>query len=283
MTGGLSQRAVRHDGENARARRGLQHPVARSDHGSLHGSIGQRQGCGKLLQADLFLGTARVGRFKGSQSLQHRQHGGGTAGAGAGLAAHRHPVTLEEQDDGGFGGVVGVLPDPGALGVGAAERGGERVSQDGSGQGAAPGQLLHEGTGGAQQVDRFVAGHRGPERRRLRARGRARGRRIVHGRAPSGGWMAKGPAEGRRTRSPPVRTPPTEALPPFGGARDRGRRNIETQGICGCARGTIAGVQAPPMRTVSIIASTASSGTAQAAPHPLRLARQSCQEPSMRL
>ena len=130
LGGGLAQRAPGHDGQHPGARRGLQHPVAGADHGRLRRGIGERQGGRELLQADLFLGAARVGRFQRRQAFEHREHGGGTAWAGARLPAHRHSVTLDEQDDGGFGGVVGVLPDPGALGVGAAERAGERVAQD---------------------------------------------------------------------------------------------------------------------------------------------------------
>ena len=96
MAGGSVERAVRHYGEDAGARRGFQHSVARPDHGGLHGGVGERQGRGELLEPDLFLGSACVGGFERRQAFEHREHGGGALRAGTGLAAHGGAVPLDE-------------------------------------------------------------------------------------------------------------------------------------------------------------------------------------------
>ena len=83
--GGVAQCAPGHDGEYPGTGRGLQHPVAGADHGGLRGGVGERQGCRELLQADLFLGTARVGGLKSRETFEHRQHGGGSPEAGGRL------------------------------------------------------------------------------------------------------------------------------------------------------------------------------------------------------
>ena len=77
----------------------------------------------------MLFGTPGLGRLQGGERLQHGQHGGGTAGSGARFAAHEAGVTLEEQDQRRLGGLVGVLPYPGALRVGGAEGGAHRPAE----------------------------------------------------------------------------------------------------------------------------------------------------------
>ena len=53
----------------------------------------------------------------------------GSIGSGPRLAAHEAGVTLEEQDQRRLGGLVGVLPHPGAVDVAGAEGGAHRPAQ----------------------------------------------------------------------------------------------------------------------------------------------------------
>ena len=122
MARGLrSHGAFRHHRQHAGAGRGLQHGVARPDGGGLQGGIGERQRRRELLQADLLVRALRMRRFERGDGVEHRQHGAGAVRAGARTLAHGPAVALHEQHDGGFGGLVGVLPDPAALGVRRAE------------------------------------------------------------------------------------------------------------------------------------------------------------------
>ena len=192
--GRLAQCAVRHDREEPGAGGRLQHPVAWADRGRLRRHVGQRQGRGELLQANLLLRAAGVGRFERRQALEHVEHGGGASRSGAGLAPHGHAVASDEQHHGRLGGVVGVLPHPGAFGVAASERGGHGIAQDVRGEAAAPGQADQEVVRGHQQTGRLVPGGGCPGRGGIRARGHALRRRIEHGRTPSDGQGDKGPA-----------------------------------------------------------------------------------------
>ena len=121
--GAVPERTLRHDGQHPGTGRGLQHAITRPDGGGLQRRVGQRQRRRELLEFHLFLGTPGLGRLQGGERLQHGEHGGGSVGSGARLAAHDAGVTLEEQDQCRLGGLVGVLPHPGALGVGGAEGG----------------------------------------------------------------------------------------------------------------------------------------------------------------
>ena len=127
--GPVPERTLRHDGQHAGAGRGLQHGIARPNSGGLQRRVGERQRRGELLEFHLFFGTPGLGRLKGGECLQHRKHGGGTIGSGARLAAHEAGVTLEEQDQRRLGGLVGILPHPGALSVGGAEGGAHRPAE----------------------------------------------------------------------------------------------------------------------------------------------------------
>ena len=100
---------------------GLQHDVARPDRGGLQRGVGERQRGRELLEPDLLLGAPGVGGLQRRDRLQHRQHAARPVRAGAAGAAHAPAVALEEQHARRLGGLVGVLPDPAALGVGCAE------------------------------------------------------------------------------------------------------------------------------------------------------------------
>ena len=125
-----AHRAFGHDREHAGAGRGLQHGVARADRGGLERGIGERQRRRELLQADLLLGALRVRRLQRGDRVQHRQHPARPVRSGSGLSAHGTAVTLHEQHGGGFGGLVGVLPDPGAGRVRCAEGLRHRIPED---------------------------------------------------------------------------------------------------------------------------------------------------------
>ena len=112
--GALAERALGHHREHAGAGRRLQHGVARPDGGGLERGIGERQRRRELLQADLLLRAPGVRGLQRRDGIQHRQHAARPVGPGAGVAAHGPAVALKEQDGCGFGGLVGVLPDPGA-------------------------------------------------------------------------------------------------------------------------------------------------------------------------
>ena len=99
---------------------------------------------------DLLFGTPRLGGLQGRDGLQHGQHGGGAAGIRPGLAAHGAAVTLEEQHERGLGRLVGVLPDPGTLGVGGPEGIGHGLAQDWCIKRAAGLQDRQQGMGGGQ-------------------------------------------------------------------------------------------------------------------------------------
>ena len=130
MSGGAAPHgALRHHGEHAGPGRGLQHGVARPDGGGPERGIGERQRGRELLETDLVLGTLGVRGLQGGDRGHHRQHFPGAVGPGAGPLAHGAPVALHEQHHGGLGGFVGVLPDPGAVGVARSEGAGHGVAK----------------------------------------------------------------------------------------------------------------------------------------------------------
>ena len=158
MAGGtVAERAFRHDGQHAGAGRRLQHGVSRPDRGGLERGIGERQRGRELLEPHLLLGAPRVGGLQRGDRLQHRQHTARPAGA----PAHAPAVELEKQDTGGFGGLVGVLPDPGAGGVRSAESVRHGVPQGGGVEGPAGFQDRQQGSGrGEQGIARHRTGRR---------------------------------------------------------------------------------------------------------------------------
>ena len=113
-----------------------------------------------------------MGRLQGGDRGQHGEHAARTVRTGAGLLADGAPVTLHEQDYGGFGGLVGVLPDPGALGIAGAEGAGHGVADGGGVEGPAGFENGKQGAGGGDK--RVRAGGRG-------VRGRREGRHGVGG------------------------------------------------------------------------------------------------------
>ena len=143
--------ALGHDRQHAGAGGRLEHHVARADGGGLDGGVGEGQRGGELLQAELFLRTARLGGLERREGLQHVEHRCRTAGARPGFDAHGAAVALEEEDDGGLGRLVGVLPDPCAFGVGAAEGAGHGAAQGGRVEGAAGFEGGKEGVGGGHE------------------------------------------------------------------------------------------------------------------------------------
>ena len=207
--GGLvPEGAVRHHGQHAGACRGFEHDVAGPDRGGLEGGVGQRQRRRELLQPELLFGAPRLGGLQRRQGLQHAQHGAGPVRSRPGLAPHGAAVALEEQDQRRLGRLVGVLPDPGAVGVARTEGAGHRVAQHAGIEGAAGLQDGEQGPGGGQQRGRFRRdGRPGSDRRgcggmrvrRRRAGARARpapdGRRAWAG---SGHRGVRRAATGRR-------------------------------------------------------------------------------------
>ena len=176
--GGLvAEGALGHDGQHAGAGGGFEHDIARADGGGPERGIGKGERCRELLEADLVLGALGVRGFQSADRGQHRQHAAGSVRTGAGLPAHGAPIALHEQHHGGFGGLVGVLPDPGALGIAGAESAGHGGADGGGVEGPAGFEGRKQGLG------------RGDERARAGGRG-MRGRRDGgHG---VGGMRARG-------------------------------------------------------------------------------------------
>ena len=112
-------------GKHARAGRGLEHDVAGADGGCGGGGPGHGQRRGELLEADLLLAPAGLRRLECGDGFEQREH---ALGAGR-VAQQRAPVADQQEHDGGLGRFVGLLPLPGAGGVGAAEGGRHRVPE----------------------------------------------------------------------------------------------------------------------------------------------------------
>ena len=107
------------DGEQAGAGRRLQHEIGGRDRGGGAGREAERDRRRELLKRLALLGAARVGGKKARDLGQHRQHGGGRRCP----RAHGGAELAQEQDRRRLAGVIGGLPVPGAIGVGAAEGG----------------------------------------------------------------------------------------------------------------------------------------------------------------
>ena len=235
----VAQRALRHHRQHAGAGTGLQHDIAGPDRGGLQSGIGQWQRCRELLQPDLLLGAPCVGGLQRGDGVQHRQHAARPVRTGAAGAAHAPAVALEEQQGGGFGGLVGVLPDPAAVGVGGAEGLSHGVPEGRGIEGAAGLQHGQQGLGrGEQGIARGRTGRRcgrvdgggGKGRTREGVRRRAG---VEHG--PVSVLKGIGPAlDGCEVRLPPrpAGPPQTGCLPPVGAGRGGG---------VGRQRGVVAG------------------------------------------
>ena len=122
---------MRHDGQHSCTGRGFEHAIAGPDGSGLQRRVGQRQRRGELLHLHLFFGAPGLGRLQGGERLQHGEHSGRSVGSGSRFAAHEAGVTLEEQDQCRLGGLVGILPYPGAFGVVGAEGGAHGAAKRG--------------------------------------------------------------------------------------------------------------------------------------------------------
>ena len=235
----VAERALRHDGQHPGAGGGLQHGIARADGGGPERGIGERERRRELLEADLLLGALGVRGLERGDRRQHREHPAGAVRAGAGLAAHGAAVALEEQHGGGLGGLVGVLPDPGAFGVARPEGAGHGGAQRRGVEGPAGFEHGEQGPGRGDERARAGAGLRGAGKGggtggKLRARGRVRRRMgVEHGVLQVDVRGTAGRAARVGAPAPPRRACPGPAAPPRGGA---GR---------GCAGSGGGGAQAP--------------------------------------
>ena len=223
--GARAQGAFRHHRQHAGAGRRLQHGIAGPDGGSLEGGIGERQRGRELLQADLVLGALRVRGLQRRDGLQHRQHAARPVRPGAGVPAHRAAVALQEEHRGGFGGLIGVLPEPGARGVRRAEGPGHGVPEDRGIERPARLEGRQQGPGRREQgiaLDRFGLRCRlvDGDGRKRRTRERVRRRMgVEHGQSPC--WKGPGPriaVRGKRKARGAARVLPRfpAGLPPAG-------------------------------------------------------------------
>lgn len=108
---------LREDREQARAGRGLQHPVGGRERCGGQGRQTERDRRRELLKGLRLLGPARVGRQQPGDLGQR----GEPCSRRCGFAEKRLSVLAQKQDGRRFAGVVGRFPVPGAAGVGGAE------------------------------------------------------------------------------------------------------------------------------------------------------------------
>ena len=242
----IAQRALRRHRQHPGAGGGFQHDVARPDRGGLERGIGERQRGRELLEPHLFLGSPGVRGLQRGEGLQHRQHA--PRPAGAGVPAHAPAVALHEDDDGRFGGLVGVLPDPTALGVGRSERARHGVPQGRGIERAAGLQNRQQGPGrGEQSIARHRAGRLGGwidgDGGRKRTRESVRRLRGVEHWAVSVLEGRRAAAGGRRefSRASPPDCPRSAGRTPAGARRARETRRERVRrmrsGSCGRAWG----------------------------------------------
>ena len=242
--------ALGHDGEHAGACRRFEHDIAGTDGGGLQGRVGERERRRELLVLELLFGAACLGGLQGGEGLHHAEHGGGSIGTGTGLAPHGAAVALEEEDQGRLGRFVGVLPEPGALGVAGTEGAGHRLAQRGSIERAAGLQNRQQGMGGSQQGGGFGTGLRsqggglgGGGRRDGGGRARGRGRRrmgVEHG----AGSNDEGARRPRRKR---FATTSREPLRPAGPGRQPlplRPKPLLGEGLCGGGAAALCGAGA---------------------------------------
>ena len=209
-----ASRQFREDGEKARAGRRLQHEIGVRDRGGRGGGEAERDRRRELLQRLALFGAARMG---GKQCRDLRQHGE-KRGRRARAPAHAAPELAQEQNRRRLASVIGGLPVPGAIGVGAAKGGGHSFAQGRGVDGLAARERIEEGMRRSHER----RGNIGRVRRRI-GRGRAGGRRDEHihgGDLGRAGWDE--PA-GRSLWARPAQTRPGRPLP-LTGTRSRRRR-----------------------------------------------------------
>ena len=215
------ERALGEHREHAGPGRGLEHHVARAHRRGLERGVGKGQRRRELLHRDLLLGAARVRGLKGGDRFEHCEHARGRAG----FPAHRAPVALHEEHHRGLGRLVGVLPGPGAGGVGALERGGHRLAQGPRIERAARGEDGEQGVGRGEEPGGLRPGRRlgGAQQGRDGRLDRRRRLGVEHGEPPERGTGRPGARRGASPRFAPgsVRTRP--APPPRGGRQGGGR------------------------------------------------------------
>jgi hypothetical protein len=107
----------REHGEQADPGRGFQDKVAGADLGGPRGDGTKRDRRGELLELLGLLRAPGLARQARGQPRQHREQVGGCGCPGG----HGRAELLEEQDLGNLDRIIGVLPHPGAFGVGGAE------------------------------------------------------------------------------------------------------------------------------------------------------------------
>ena len=112
-------------GERAGAGRGLEHDVAGRHAGAGGDAPGELERRRELLEALLHVVPAGLGRFEAGDSRDEGQDVGGVCGPGD----HGGPEPAQQQRGRHLARLVGLLPQPGAAGVRAAERGGHGVSE----------------------------------------------------------------------------------------------------------------------------------------------------------
>ncbi len=147
------------DGQEAAAGRRLQHLVARAHLGGEHGQGAELGRGGELVQRDLLLAASGVGQAELSQIGQKRDDLSGRVLQASDL--RRQAADLQHQ--GRLDGVVGVAPEPGALGVRGPERHGHDIGHELSVQRTRPVELGGQGAGGGQEIGRLVVAGVGGE------------------------------------------------------------------------------------------------------------------------
>jgi len=161
-------------------------------------SLSRLTACPGMRESSGFLPT-------GPEQAAHRAASADCSGAAG--AAHAPAVALQEQHARRLGGLVGVFPDPAALGVGFAEGFRYGLPQGRGIERLAGFQHRQQGLGGGEQgVARGGAGR--PGRTRRDGMGAQTGRRIT-GKAPG-----RGPAGTKRgTMKPAAGLPPPAMIP----------------------------------------------------------------------
>ena len=190
------------DREQAGPGGGFEHQVARPDRGRDGGDEAQPGRRRELLERLRRLRPARMGGEQRRHLLDHRQRGERRRG----FAEDRVPVFAQEQNLRRLAGVVGGLPIPGAIGIGAAERGLHRATQGPRVDGAAAFEIGQDERGG---------GENGPSGRGETGRNRKRRRRMGDGCSKGHGGCPQESREGigRRTLSLDPADPPVSGLP----------------------------------------------------------------------
>ena len=162
------------DRQQAGAGRGFEDEIGRCQRGRFGGDKAERDRRRELLEMLGFLRAAGLRRQPRGEPRQHLEHRGGRAGT----RAHRGAEFAQEHHLRRFQRLVGVLPHPGALGIGGAERGLHGRAQGAAVERAALSEQLREqGCGMNQARDLVGRGLRqkqaGAWPRRVRAEARS--------------------------------------------------------------------------------------------------------------